>query len=288
VTETFTGTISGTAGTTFQVWFNRFINGAHQTQNAGAGTIPSSGSLAVSDSFSISSSASGTTFDQIWVRSISGGQADVYGVEAFFTVTCVNPNAPVLHQGPKLVMPAIALHTKWWGWRMYEYKWVGMSTYLPEAGTGPCDELCTGWVHIKNGDSFWLYHWNYYLRAALLFDQSAIAGAHPTKATLTLKETTGKIVCFGGVGRATLSWQGGSNDFNAPYPVDGDFSAPVSSQRTGMTETFDVTSIVQAWASGASTNNGFVLRGSTENNGSDGNDSCGVDFATDGVLTITQ
>jgi hypothetical protein len=288
VNETFTGTIVGTAGTTFQYSFNRFINGAQQVQNVGAGTIPASGSLAVSDSFSVGSNSTGTNFDQIWVHNIAGGQADMYSNKATFAVTCVNPYS-VLHPGMNtLIRPVITLHTKWWGWRKYEYKWVGMSTYLPEVGTGPCADLCTGWVHIKNGDSFWLYHWNFYLRSVVLFDQGSIAGAHPTKATLTLKTTSGNMSCFGGVGRATVNWQGGSNDFTAPYPNDGDFSAPVSSQMGAGTVTFDVTPIVQGWASGASTNNGFVLRGKTEDNGSDGNDNCGADFGTDGVLTITQ
>jgi hypothetical protein len=290
VTEAFTGTISGTPGTTFQVWFNRFINGAKQDINAGAGTIPSSGSLAVSDSFPISSSASGTTFDQIWVRFISGGQADVYGVEASFTVTCVNPNAPVLHQGPKLVMPAITLHTTWWVWRKYEYKWVGMTTDVPEFGTGPCPNPCVGWLHYHHGDSFFLYHYNDYLRSMLLFDQSAIAGTHPTNATLTLIDKGGPMACFGGLGRATVSWLGGGQQtFTAPYPVDADFTTPAPWLVGGASSiVFDVTKTVQAWASGASPNNGFVLRGKTEDNGSDGNDDCGINFGSDGVLTITQ
>ena len=222
------------------------------------------------------------------MHNIAGGLPDVYSPNATFTVTCESKFGMLNPGMTTLVRPVVTLQTKWWGFRKYEYKWVGMSTYVPENGTGPCTDLCIGWVHIKNGDSFWLYHDNYYLRSALLFDQSAIAGAKPTKATLTLTETTGKIVCFGGVGRATVNWQGGTNNFNAPYPNDGDFSVPVSSQRNGMTETFDVTSIVQAWASGAFPNNGFVLRGSTEDNGSNGNDGCSVDFGTDGVLTITQ
>jgi hypothetical protein len=290
VTEAFSGTIVGTPGTAFQYSFNRFINGAQQVQAIGAATIPTGGSLPVSDSFSIPANSTGANFDQIWVHNIAGGQPDVYSPKATFNVACVNPNPyAILHPGvTTLAKPLITLHTKWWGWRKYEYKWVGISTYQPEAGTGPCTDLCVGWNHIKNGDSFWLFHWNYYLRSALLFDQSSIAGAKPTKATLTLTETTGKIACFGGVGRATLNWQGGTNDFSAPYPSDGDFSLPVSSQRTGMTETFDVTPIVQAWASGAFPNNGFVLKSSTEDNGSNGNDGCFVDFGTDGVLTITQ
>jgi hypothetical protein len=288
VTETFGGTISGTAGTTFQYSFNRFINGAQQVQNIGAGTIPASGSLAVNDSVSIGSSTTGSTFDQVWVHNIAGGQADVYSGKASFSVTCVNPLG-VLHPGMNtLVRPLITLHTKWWGWRKYEYKWVGMSTYLPEVGTGPCADLCVGWVHIKNGDSFWLYHWNFYLRSVVLFDQGSITGAKPTKATLTVPIAMGNMSCFGGLGRATVNWQGGTNDFNAPYPNDADFNAPASMQTGAGVVTFDVTSIVQGWANGSSTNNGFVLRGSTEDNGSNGNDDCTVDFGTAAVLTISQ
>jgi hypothetical protein len=288
-TEAFTGAISGTPGTTFQYSFNRYINGVQQVQNVGAGTIPASGNLAVSDSFSIASSSTGVNFDQVWVHNIAGGQPDLYSAKASFAVTCASANPyNVLHQGSTLVRPVITLHSKGWLWRKYEYKWVGMSTYQPETGTGPCADLCVGWVHIKNGDSFWLFHWNYYLRSMLLFDQSAIAGTHPTKATLTLKIDSGNMSDFGGLGRAPVSWIGGSNDFFAPYPFDGDFSVPVSWQPSGGNVTLDVTSIVQGWASGASANNGFVLRGKVEDNGSNGNDGGGVDFGNDGVLTITQ
>lgn len=289
-TEAFTGTISGTPGTTFQYSFNRFINSVQQVQNIGAATIPPSGTFSVSDSLSIASSSTGVNFDQIWVHNISGGQSDVYSNKSTFSVTCVTPTNPfaVLHQGTTtLIRPVITLHSVWWAWRKYEYKWVGISSYQPEAGTGPCTDLCVGWNHIHNGDSFWLFHWNYYLRSVMRFDQNLIAGAHPTKATLTVP-VTGDTSCFGGLGRATTSWAGGSNDFTAPYPSDSDFSMGVTSQPGPGNMTFDVTSIVQAWANGSFTNNGFVFRGRTEDNGSDGNDSCSVDFGTDGVLTIAQ
>jgi hypothetical protein len=86
----FTGTISGAHGTVFTYSFNRFVNSVQQVVNGGMVTIPASGSIAVNDSISIASSTSGTTFDQIWVHNISGGQADVYSDEAHFTVNCAS------------------------------------------------------------------------------------------------------------------------------------------------------------------------------------------------------
>jgi hypothetical protein len=293
VTETFSGTISGMVGTTFQYSFNRFINGAQQIQNIGSGTIPASGSLAVNDSFSIASSSTGANFDQIWVHNIAGGQADVYSNKATFAVTCasVNPNA-VLHQGTTLVKPVVTLHSQWWALREYEYKWVGMTTYLPERGTGPCGNLCIGWYHLHNGDSFYLYHWNTYDRAFLGFDPTALNGLNVTKATLTLKVVQGDPNCYGGLGRALLAKipaaKFTSQTFNAPYPEDGDFNWPTPTQFSAGSATVDVTSIIQQWASGKMRNDGFVLRGKVEDNGSNGNDSCSLGFATDGVLTITQ
>lgn len=294
-TEAFTGTISGTPGTTFQYSFNRFINNVQQIQNVGAGTIPSSGSLAVSDSFSVASSTNNTlqNFDQIWVHNISGGQSDVYGVKAAFSVTCGSSSPyAVLHQGPALVKPVVTLHSQWWALREYEYKWVGATTYIPERGTGPCGDLCIGWDHIKNGDSFWLYHWNTYDRAFLGFDPNAFNGLTVSKATLTLKVVQGDANCYGGLGRALLAKIPAVNftsqTFNGPYPQDGDFNWPTATQFNAGSATIDVTSIVQQWAIGQLRNDGFVLRGKVEDNGSDGNDSCSLGFGTDGVLTITQ
>ena len=60
-TMAFTGNISGPPGTAFQYSFNRYVNGIQQVQNVGAATLPASGSLAVSDSFSIGSTSSGST-----------------------------------------------------------------------------------------------------------------------------------------------------------------------------------------------------------------------------------
>jgi len=91
-TETFTGTISGQPFTTFQYSFNRFINGTQQVQNVGAARIPAGGSVAVSDSFSVSGTSAGVNFDQIWVHTIAGGQPDVYSARAPFFVNCITPN----------------------------------------------------------------------------------------------------------------------------------------------------------------------------------------------------
>lgn len=94
----FTGTISGSPGTIFTYSFNRFVNSVQKVVNGATVTMPSSGSIAVNDSVPISSSTSGSTFDQIWVHNISGGQADVYSNTANFTVTCQSGGAgAVMH-----------------------------------------------------------------------------------------------------------------------------------------------------------------------------------------------
>src|ERR1700687_4275443 len=56
-TMAFTGSISGPPGTAFQYSFNRYVNGIQQVQNVGAATMPASGTLAVSDSFSVASTS---------------------------------------------------------------------------------------------------------------------------------------------------------------------------------------------------------------------------------------
>jgi hypothetical protein len=93
-TMAFTGSISGTPGTTFQYSLNRFINGVQQVQNVGAATLPASGTIAVADSFSIASTSAGVNFDQIWVHNIAGGQPDVYSNRAPFSVTCGSGGKP--------------------------------------------------------------------------------------------------------------------------------------------------------------------------------------------------
>lgn len=89
VTVKFTGTIAGTPGTKVTYSFNRFVNGVQQVVNGATLTISGSGQIPVNDSITLTSSASGVTFDQIWVHNISGGQSDVYSNETHFTVNCI-------------------------------------------------------------------------------------------------------------------------------------------------------------------------------------------------------
>jgi hypothetical protein len=110
-TINFTGTITYTAGTKFTYSFNRFINGVQQVV-AGGTVTTGSGSYPVSDAIPIASSASGNTFDQIWVHNISGGQSDVYSNPAKFSVTCGTPTPAPTH-GPlhiHIVHPISNLH----------------------------------------------------------------------------------------------------------------------------------------------------------------------------------
>ncbi len=105
----FTGTIAGAPGTTFTYSFNRFINSVQNVVNGGTMTMPGSGSIAVNDSIPIVASTSGTTFDQVWVHNISGGQPDVYSNTSTFSVTCGSVTMPVM-QGV-IVSVAVAAPT---------------------------------------------------------------------------------------------------------------------------------------------------------------------------------
>jgi hypothetical protein len=286
VNVNFTGSINGPAGPVTYT-FGRFVNGSSTSSAPINAAIPTSGTLPISVTLNIDKAHSGFQSYEIDVTSPSAAQGKVY-----FTVTCANPNA-VLHPGMNpLVRPVVTLHSQWWALREYEYKWVGTTTYIPERGTGPCGNLCIGWYHLHNGDSFWLYHWNTYDRAFLGFDPTAFNGLNVTKATLTLNVVQGDANCYGGLGRALLAKipaaKFTSQTFSAPYPDDGDFNWPTSTQFSAGSATIDVTSIVQQWASGKMRNDGFVLRGKVEDNGSNGNDSCSLGFGTDGVLTIAQ
>jgi hypothetical protein len=295
VTIAFTGSVTGTPGTAFTYSFNRFVNGVQQVVAGGTVTL-SSGSYAVNDSIPISATTSAKTFDQIWVHNISGGQTDVYSNQANFSVTCGGPTPNpryVLHQGPALVRPNVTLHSTWWGDREYSYKWTGIAPCMFERGTALPTNLFIGYDHEKWGDSAWLCHWNTYDRAFLGFDQNSLSGLNVTQALLTLSIATGDRSCLGGIGRALLTkvplTLSTSTTFTAPYPDDGDFNWPTTSGSSVGGVTFDVTSIVQQWASGKMKNDGFVVRGRTEDNGSDANnDSCSLTFGTDGVLQIKQ
>jgi hypothetical protein len=92
----FAGTIGGTPGTTFTYSFNRFVNSVQKVVNGATVTMPGSGSIAVNDSIPIAASTSGTTFDQIWVHNISGGQPDVYSNAPNFSVTCGSVTMPIM------------------------------------------------------------------------------------------------------------------------------------------------------------------------------------------------
>jgi hypothetical protein len=286
VEVSFTGSIKGSSGTQFSYSFVRIVDNVVQSFDQGTVTMPGSGSIAVNDKFSVASSTSAVTQEQVWVHNISGGQADVFSTPAGFAVTCrlnpgVVPNA----------RPPVTLHPQWFARRSYAYVWHGIPTTIPEQGTAPCLDLCVGWLHIHQGDSLTLYHENYYYRGFLGYDRVAIMNRKILKAVLTLTVGNGSDKCFGGVGRAMLSRspvvRGGAQRFEAPYPDDGDFSfpAPMIRQNAGTVEV-DVTSLVEAWAAGKVPNEGFVLRGKLEDNGSNGNDQCSLGFHRDASLTL--
>jgi hypothetical protein len=187
----------------------------------------------------------------------------------------------------------VTLHPRWFARRDYAYVWQGLTTNIPERGTGPCPDLCVGWAHFHQGDSLALVHLNDYYRAFLGYDSAALKNLKIMKAVLTLTIANGSDKCFGGVGRAVLSRtpvvRGGTQRFEAPFPDDGDFSfhTPLLRQNAGTVQV-DVTSLVQAWVLAKVPNEGFVLRGKVENNGADGNDQCTVGFRPNAALTIDE
>jgi hypothetical protein len=285
-TVSFSGQITGKPGTTF--WYTFAWLAGKKFSGDSVVTMPTSGSLPVKYSIPVTGSIS--DYMQIWVRNISGGQPNVYA-SAKYSVACklnlgTPPPTSTFHQPVKL-------HPQWFALREYEYKTVGpFSTFTPERGTAPCQDLCVGWDHILDGSFLWLFHWNTYDRAFWGYDPAAFKGLKVTRATVTLKVDGGDPGCYGGLGRAVLTKppaaKGRTQTFNAPYPDDGDFKWPAPIQFSAGSATITVTSIVQAWVNGKILNQGFVLRGKVEDNGSEGNDSCSLSFAKDAVLTIEQ
>jgi hypothetical protein len=287
-TVSFSGQVEGKPGTAF--WFTFIWLSGTTTVFSGDSvvTMPASGSLPIQNSISVSASTTG--YMQVRVSHISGGQPDQY-YSAEYSVACkFNPG--VVPSNARFGK-TVTLHPQWFGLREYEYKQVNfMSTFIPERGTAPCTDLCIGWDHILNGSFLWLFHWNTYDRAFWGYDPDAFKGLRVTKATVTLTVDGGDPACYGGLGRAVLARtpvaKGTTQTFSAPYPDDGDFRWPAPVQFSAGSATIDVTSIVQQWASGKMRNDGFVLRGKLEDNGAEGNDSCGLSFGRDVVLTIEQ
>jgi hypothetical protein len=113
VAMNFTGTISGSPGTSFQYGFIHYVSGAQQIVNVGAATLPASGTLPVNDSMNIAATTGANTFDQLWVHNISGAfQPDVYSAKASFSVTCGTlpspmPNPSGSSAGSRLNKPVV-------------------------------------------------------------------------------------------------------------------------------------------------------------------------------------
>jgi len=285
-TVSFSGLITGKPGTTF--WYTFAWLAGKEFSGDVVATMPASGSLPVQYSITVTGSTSDSM--QIWVRNISGGQANVYSAAAYSVACQFNPGVLPPNSG---LRKTVTLHPQWFALREYEYKNVGpFSAFIPERGSAPCPDLCIGWDHILDGSFLWLFHWNTYDRAFWGYDAAAFKGLHATKATVTLTIDGGAPTCYGGLGRAVLTRtpaeKGTTQTFTAPYPDDGDFNWQAPATFAAGSVTIDVTSIVQAWAAGKIPNQGLVVRGKLEDNGSDGNDSCTLRFGRDAVLTIEQ
>ena len=229
---------------------------------------------------------------QIWVRNISGGQANVYSTSPEYSVACKfnpgvrPPNTTFLRNRSRCTRNGshcASMNTGTVG---------PMSSFIPERGTAPCPDLCIGWDHILDGSFLWLFHWNTYDRAFWGYDPRRFPGLESHEGDSDADDRRAVTPAVrrareGGSHQDTVE-KGTTQTFGAPYPDDGDFNWPAPVQFAAGSATIDVTSIVQAWASGKMPNQGFVLRGKLEDNGSDGNDSCSLVFGRDVVLTIEQ
>ena len=281
----FSGTITGTPGTSF--WYTFAWDSFKTFSGDFVATMPASGSLPVQFPLDVTGSTTGSM--QIWVTHISGGQANVYSTRADYSVACkFNPGV----MPPNSVLRnAITLHPQWIALREYEYKTVGpFSSFLPERGTAPCPGLCVGFNHVLDGAFLWIFHWNTFDRAFWAYDLTPLNGMRVLKATVTLSIAGGDPKCFGKLGRAVLTrtppQKGTTQTFHAPYPDDGDFNWPTPVQFAGGAATIDVTSIVKGWVSGQMPNQGFAIRGTNEDNGADDNNGCIVEFGPDAVLAV--
>jgi hypothetical protein len=290
-TMSFTGAITGTPGTSFSYSFNRYVNGVQQVVNQGTHVL-SAGSFPVSDSVNIASTTSGTTFDQVWVHNISGGQPDVYGNQLHFTVTCGGQPGPTPTPTPTpIVTQSPAAPTKAVGFSPSAmrnsdfYKWgefdspsclhtfsIG-SRYKQDAWS--TKQLVVGWTEYHSGGFCWEWETSTY-RGAVKFDLSSLAGKKAQKAILTfhvdnshpLRGST-PVSCADGLYLGTMDWINAALSSHIPVGADvGSVHAPQGWVAV------DVTSPVNAWLSGKATNNGFVMKGRMENLTQQGNAEC--------------
>ena len=92
VTITFTGSITAAANTSYSYGFVHFLNGKEQQGLFSPGT--GSGSIAVKDTMTFTSSMASGAANQLDVHAISTGQPDFYSNILTFSVTCVAPPTP--------------------------------------------------------------------------------------------------------------------------------------------------------------------------------------------------
>jgi len=181
------------------------------------------------------------------------------------------------------VIGPTTLYSTQWGWRYQDHSWQG----IPYPGEGfadyglMCTDVCMGWTHWETGSRPFGASENTYWRGYLMFDPNQISALHNvTSATLSIHVNSGNPGCFGGMAPATAQWIGNQN------MVDGDFSYNVAPSINSSSATFNVTSLVKDWANGTIPNFGLVFKGNQENNDAYENNSCQLDFATSGVLTV--
>ena len=303
---TFSGTITGTPGTTFTYAFNRFINGAQQITDQGAHLMPASGQFPVSDSITISSATSGATFDQIWVHGIAGGQMDVYSNKQPFAVTCrVEFPAGIGHgvfsamETTVALAPSNMLNT-------YAYREAQMSgdpkgfdvcNYFVDGGAGSYredawagKELVVGFEQQQHSTCD--FQGDYVYRGAVKFDLSSLAGKTVQKATLTFHIRSSHqplpvaipLNCAAGVFMGTTDWTVGSYPVSWEVPV-GDPVGPVV-QIGWNVAPLDVTSRVSSWVHGDVPNDGFTMKGKMEDLHATGVDICST-YYNQFKLTVT-
>jgi hypothetical protein len=306
-TMTFSGTVTGTPGTTFTYAFNRFINGAQQVADQGAHVMPASGQFPVSDSIDVNSSTSGATFDQIWVHGIAGGQMDVYSNKQPFAVNCrvaypigIGPGVTSAIETTVALAPSNMLNT-------YAYREVQMAgggtlgfdvcTYFVQGGAGSYREDAWAGKEIVVGyeqqqQSSCDFQGDYVYRGAVKFDLSSLAGKTVKKAILTFHirgshqplPVAIPLNCAAGVFIGTTDWTVGPYPESWEVPV-GDSVGPVD-QIGWNVSPIDVTSRVSSWVHGDVPNDGFTMKGKMENLNATGVDICST-YYNQFKLTVT-
>jgi hypothetical protein len=298
---TFNGYITGPGNSSVTYYYTRFAGKATYSTPVTI-TIPASGttqgtSLIPPSQITVDSSTVGLQSYELDIQSPPGSDSTSYG-KVYFNAQCgllmsTMPPIPVASPSPfslknqvthgALVSNAkVLLHLVTSTNRSKTLMAVlnGVDNFVGCGANNTQDLPCVGYSHFKDQDPLDVRIINIY-RNYLMFAKIP-PGSNVVKAVLGLTATDAtSLHCFGGIGPAVAPWTT-NNNF-----VDGDFGFPAPAQFNGAYVSIDVTSIVKAWATGKLANNGFVMRGSNEQNFLTKTESCEAVFSKPNVLYLT-